>query len=187
MDYLNGVKRNISGVEITCDAHEGDAVTHIIEEADKSPESLVAMSSHGRSGITRLLMGSITDKVLHHTKNAMLIFREHRDGDPEPDTKLETIIVPLDGSPTAEQVLPHVAALALALNLKVTLPNVQRPGPEWPWVVIATRLSGVSNATSTMTLAAEPGIILWSTEAIPCLRSEFSCSVMYSDAWFPAA
>ena len=68
MDYLNGVKRNISGVEITCNAHEGDAVTHIIEEADKSPESWVAMSSHGRSGITRLLMGSITDKVLHHTK-----------------------------------------------------------------------------------------------------------------------
>jgi len=44
-------------------------------------------------------MGSVTDKVLHHIKNPMLIFREHRDGDPEPDTKLETIIVPLDGSP----------------------------------------------------------------------------------------
>ena len=60
---------------------------------------MVAMSSHGRSRITRLLMGSVTDKVLHHIKNPMLIFREHRDGDPEPDTKLETIIVPLDESP----------------------------------------------------------------------------------------
>jgi len=108
-------------VEITCHAHEGDIVAPIIEEAGKSPESLVAMSSHGRSGITRLLMGSVTDKVLHHIKNPMLIFREHRDGDPEPDTKLETIIVPLDGSPLAESVLPHVTALAKALDLKVTL------------------------------------------------------------------
>jgi len=96
-------------VEVTCDAHEGD----------KSLESLVAMSNHGRSGITRLLMGSVTDKVLHHIKNPMLIFREHRDGDP--DTKLETIIVLLDGSPLAESVLPHVTALAKALDLKVTL------------------------------------------------------------------
>ena len=100
---------NISGVEVTCDAHEGD----------KSPESLVAMSNHGRSGITRLLMGSVTDKVLHHIKNPMLIFREHRDGDP--DTKLETIIVLLDGSPLTESVLPLVTALAKALDLKVTL------------------------------------------------------------------
>ena len=100
---------NISGVEVTCDAHEGD----------KSPESLVAMSNHGRSGITRLLMGSVTDKVLHHIKNPMLIFREHRDGDP--DTKLETIIVLLDGSPLTESVLPHVTALAKALDLKVAL------------------------------------------------------------------
>ena len=82
---------------------------------------MVAMSSHGRSRITRLLMGSVTDKVLHHIKNPMLIFREHRDGDLEPDTKLETIIVPLDGSPLAESVLPHVTALAKALDLKVTL------------------------------------------------------------------
>ena len=96
-------------MEVTCDAHEGD----------KSPESLVAMSNHGRSGITRLLMGSVTDKVLHHIKNPMLIFGEHRDGDP--DTKLETIIVLLDGSPLAESVLPHVTALAKALDLKVTL------------------------------------------------------------------
>lgn len=121
IDYLNSVKRNMAGVEITCDAHEGDVVSHIIEEADRSPSSLVAMSTHGRSGVTRWLMGSVTDNVLHHTKNPMLIYRTHQEGDPEPDTNLETIIVPLDGSPLAEQVLPHVTALARAMNLKVTL------------------------------------------------------------------
>lgn len=158
MDYLNGVKRNISGVEITCDAHEGDVVTHIIEEADKSPDSLVAMSSHGRSGITRLLMGSVTDKVLHHTKNPMLIFREHREGDTEPDTKLETIIVPLDGSPTAEQVLPHVAALAIALNLKVTLLRAAATAEHFRSVTGVHQIDGISGLHyqnfETMTQAA---------------------------------
>ena len=181
MDYLNGVKRNISGVEITCDAHEGDAVTHIIEEADKSPESLVAMSSHGRSGITRLLMGSITDKALHHTKNAMLIFREHRDGDPEPDTKLETIIVPLDGSPTAEQVLPHVAALALALNLKVTLLRAAATAEHFSGVTGVHQINGISGLHfqnfETMTQAAGNQASEYITEQENSLRRQGIASV----------
>jgi nucleotide-binding universal stress UspA family protein len=87
IDYLNSVKRNMSGKEITTDAYEGNAVSSIIEEADKSPGSLVAMSTHGRSGVTRLLMGSATDNVLHHTKNPMLIVRGHRDGEPTLESK----------------------------------------------------------------------------------------------------
>ena len=51
----------------------------------------------------------------------MLIVRGHGKGDPEPDIELETIIVPVDGSRLGEQVLPHVAALANALDLKVPL------------------------------------------------------------------
>jgi len=50
------------------------------------------------------LMGSVTDNVLHHTKNSMLIVRGHGKGDPEPDIELETIIVPVDGSRMGEQV-----------------------------------------------------------------------------------
>jgi nucleotide-binding universal stress UspA family protein len=144
MDYLNSVKRNMAGVEITCDAHEGDVVTHIIEEAQKSPNSLVAMSTHGRSGISRWLMGSVTDNVLHHTKNPMLIFRTHQEGEPESDTNLETIIVPLDGSPLAEEILPHVAALAMALNLKVTLVRAAATAEQFHAVTGIQRIDGVT-------------------------------------------
>jgi nucleotide-binding universal stress UspA family protein len=121
MDYLNSVKRRTSGSDVTCETFEGNVISHIIEEAEKSPAALIAMSTHGRSGMTRWSMGSVTDNVLHHTKNSMLIVRGHGKGDPEPDIELETIIVPVDGSRLGEQVLPHVAALANALDLKVTL------------------------------------------------------------------
>jgi nucleotide-binding universal stress UspA family protein len=142
MDYLNSVKRNISGVEVTCEAHEGNAVDLIVAEAEKSSDSLVAMSSHGRSGVTRMLMGSVTDNVLHHTKNPMLIYRSHQEGEAEPDTNLETIIVPLDGSSLAESVLPHVVALANALNLKVTL--VRAAAEQFSSVIGFQHMDGVS-------------------------------------------
>ena len=158
IDYLNSVKRNMPGKEITTDAFEGNAVSGIIEEADKSPGALVAMATHGRSGVTRLLMGSATDNVLHHTKNPMLIVRGHRDGEPALDTNLETIIVPLDGSPLAEQVLPHVAALANALNLKVTLVRAAATTEHFRAVTGFQRIDGVTGLHyqnfETMTQAA---------------------------------
>ena len=50
------------------------------------------------------MMGSMTDNVLHRTKNSMLIVRGQGKADPEPDIELETIIVPVDGSRLGEQV-----------------------------------------------------------------------------------
>ena len=50
------------------------------------------------------MMGSVTDNVLHHTKNSMLIVRGQGKADPEPDIELETIIVPVNGSRMGEQV-----------------------------------------------------------------------------------
>jgi nucleotide-binding universal stress UspA family protein len=145
IDYLNSVRLRIDepGVEITCDAHEGNAVSRIIDEAAKSPNSLIAMSTRGRSGTTRLLMGSVTDKVLHSTKNPMLIVRGRQEGDPEPDTNLETIIVPVDGSSLAERVIPHVTALAKGLDLKVTFIRVAATAEELSAVTGYERLEGV--------------------------------------------
>ncbi|MDA0263267.1 MAG: universal stress protein [Chloroflexi bacterium] len=144
LDYLNGVKRNTPGMEITCEAYEGDAVTHIVEEANKTPNALIAMSTHGRSGITRWLLGSVTDKVLHSAKNPMLIVRGRHAGDPEPDEELKTIIVPVDGSSLAEQVLPHVAALANGLNLKVILLRAAATPEEFSTQTGYQRLDGVA-------------------------------------------
>lgn len=104
MDYLNSVKRRTLGSDVTCETFKRNVISHIIEEAEKSPAALIAMSTHGRSGGTRWLMGSVTDNVLHHTKNSMLIVRSHGKDNPESDIKLGTIIVPVDGSGSGEQV-----------------------------------------------------------------------------------
>jgi len=144
MDYLNSVKRRTPGADITCESYEGNVASMIIEEADKTPDSLVAMTTHGRSGVTRWLLGSITDNVLHHTKNPMLVVRGDHVGDAELNTNLDTIIVPVDGSPLAEGVLPHVAVLANALNLKVTLLRAAATADEFSAVTGYRRLDGVS-------------------------------------------
>ncbi len=144
--YLKNVleKTDWSRSQVTHRVYEGEALHHIIEEADKSPVTLVATCTHGRSGVAGWLMGSVTNKVLHSTKNPMLIIRSHIGGNPEGSAKLETIIVPVDGSSLAEQVIPHVAALANSLDLGVTLLRVANTAEEFSAFAGYQRLDGVS-------------------------------------------
>jgi nucleotide-binding universal stress UspA family protein len=69
-------------------------------------------------------MGSVTDKVLHAATNPLLIIRPREGAVVVREPQVENIIAPLDGSPIAEQALPHVVALAKALRAKVTLVRV---------------------------------------------------------------
>jgi len=127
--YLEGVAASLrkEGVTVSSTVREGDAASCIVTEAGKNPDTLVAMSTHGRSGITRWVLGSVMDKVLQATTSPLLIVRSHHQEDSAPDVKLETVILPLDGSALAEQALPHAVALARALGLKVTLVRVIPP------------------------------------------------------------
>jgi nucleotide-binding universal stress UspA family protein len=54
---------------------EGESADQIIELARKSPGSLIAMSTHGRSGIERLVLGSVTSRVVRHSGEPVLVVR----------------------------------------------------------------------------------------------------------------
>ena len=70
------------------------------------------MATHGRSGLARLLLGSIADKVLRGSANPLLLVRATREAKSAGEAALKTIIVPMDGSKLAEGVLPMAVAVA---------------------------------------------------------------------------
>ncbi len=121
-EYLDTVATSLKedGLDVASLVKEGDPASCIADEGNKESGTLVTMSTHGYSGITRWVMGSITDKVLHATTNPLLIVRAQDQAATPPKVRLESIIVPLDESTLAEQALPHVVYLAKALRLKVT-------------------------------------------------------------------
>jgi nucleotide-binding universal stress UspA family protein len=47
----------------------------IVAIAKKRKCDLIFMASHGRNGLSRLIMGSVTQKVLAHTKLAVMVYR----------------------------------------------------------------------------------------------------------------
>jgi nucleotide-binding universal stress UspA family protein len=64
-----------AGVEAETHVREGASHSVIIRLAGDMPADLIVMGSHGRSGIKRLLMGSVTEKVIGHAACPVLVVK----------------------------------------------------------------------------------------------------------------
>jgi nucleotide-binding universal stress UspA family protein len=77
-DYLRAATAKLSaaGIEaVSTVVMEGRGPEKIIELAQKTPGVMVAMSTHGRSGIGRWVLGSVTDRVVSHCGEPVLVIR----------------------------------------------------------------------------------------------------------------
>jgi nucleotide-binding universal stress UspA family protein len=119
-EYLNRVAETFPEDNVRCIVETGKAEDVIIEKAG-SDATLTAMATHGRSGINRLLMGSVAEKVLRSAINPLILIRASEEANSEALAVLKSVIVPLDGSELAETVLSPVVQLANALKLEVIL------------------------------------------------------------------
>jgi len=75
--YLDGIGKPLQekGLKISSAIDTGSAADQIIDYAQANAIDLIAMSTHGRSGIGRWVFGSVTDKVLHAGDTAVLVIR----------------------------------------------------------------------------------------------------------------
>lgn len=103
---------------------EGDAATQILAVAQETNADLIAMTTHGRSGVARVTMGSVAERVIQHAILPVLLVREQT---MMPHGKIERILVPLDGSAFAEQALGQAQTLAQSTGAELHLLEVVAP------------------------------------------------------------
>lgn len=98
------------------DIRDGEVAGEIVDAARQARAELIVMSSHGYSGFKRWLLGSVAEKVLYAAPCPVWIVRA-----PEPP---EHVLIALDGSRLAEEVLPPALAVARCFGAQVTLLRV---------------------------------------------------------------
>ena len=76
-----------AGLRAAADRREGDAATEILAWANATKADLIVMGTHGRTGLARLVIGSVARNVLQHASCSVLIVREN---DPHPHPSLGT-------------------------------------------------------------------------------------------------
>jgi len=127
--YLAEVANAFAGgpVGVTITVGSGDPAEVIVNEAAQEAGTLLAMTTTGRSGVGRMLIGSVAGKVLQMTTTPLLLIRASENGREKREALIDQVIVPLDGSELSERALDTGTAIAKVLGVPVVLVRVVAP------------------------------------------------------------
>lgn len=79
-DYLDGVKLRLQAQGNLCQTEfleSGHPAERILECAESRSADLIVLTSHGRSGLSRFLLGSIAERILRHAICPVLVVRRN--------------------------------------------------------------------------------------------------------------
>jgi len=72
--YVGGIAEKM-GVAVKTEVREGESYISVIKLAEEGGVDLIVLGSHGRTGLKRLLMGSVTEKVIGHACCPVLVVK----------------------------------------------------------------------------------------------------------------
>ncbi|MCO5189495.1 MAG: universal stress protein [Anaerolineae bacterium] len=123
--YLDNLVQGLQRAGINADfvIESGSIVEQIDAFAAESHADLILMSTHGRSGMERWLIGSVANKLTRQTSTPVLLVR--------PTvawrsrwSQFKRLLVALDGSQNAEYILPYAVSFALHFDSEIILLSV---------------------------------------------------------------
>lgn len=135
------------------------AATALITAAKDERDAVVCMTTHARRGLAQALFGSVAEEVVRRTEVPLLL------GGPAFDVQFadrldhyDELLVCLDGSRAAAEVLPRAAEFAASVGLRATVVGVLGAGePEPDWVGPACAVfTGAGVDAGSQVLAGEP-------------------------------
>jgi nucleotide-binding universal stress UspA family protein len=129
--YLNGVVQRLTAVApVTAEGVllDGEVARAIQDRAVQTGTDLVVMSTHGRGALSRFWLGSVADELVRRLSLPLLLVRPQEGPiDLTAECRIRHILLPLDGTPLAEQVLETARMLGGLCGARFTLLRVVQP------------------------------------------------------------
>lgn len=114
------------GAEVTRrEVESKDPAGAIVDVAKELSPDLIAMTTHGRSGVERWVRGSVAERVLRACPVPVLMINPHV----QSGVDLGDVLVPLDSSPTSARILEPLIPIGRALDSHLTLLYVDWDDP----------------------------------------------------------
>ncbi len=125
--YLNKVAAGLRTKGAVVDVHvlTGKPAQTLVDMAVRGGFNLIVMCTRGKTGLKRLLMGSVAEEVLRISPVPVLIVQPLTKLSGKPEFK--RIVVPLDGSHRSGSILPYAAALAKATGARILFMTIVEP------------------------------------------------------------
>jgi len=140
-EYLRGVAEQLraSGVNARTKILKGHPVDVIRQAVEVENATMIAMTTHGRTGLTRWTLGSVAEMVARNSQVPVLLLRSFTQEPSRTTTEAREeeapfgrILVPTDGSERALGVWSFVEEFALLFEAEVVLLRVEAPGNHSP-------------------------------------------------------
>jgi nucleotide-binding universal stress UspA family protein len=128
-EYVQGVTRRLDAEGKIVPMWKDPGRT-IVRELRQRPNALVAMTTHGHTGVLEAFLGSVAMGVVRHARRPVFIYRPRGgavEGEPVREAKITRVVAPLDGSATSGRMLPYASELAKSLKARLTLVQVISP------------------------------------------------------------
>jgi len=109
----------------------GSPAAVILDVAEREEVTLIAMATHGRTGLARWVFGSVSEKVLRASRVPLLLLRSFQEGGspaPSEPLALDRVLVPIANFHL--RILGYVREFAIHFGSKITLMHVIEPGEE---------------------------------------------------------
>jgi nucleotide-binding universal stress UspA family protein len=154
------VATETAGVQVTTIAREGSAVGEIVDMAASLPADLITMGTHGRSGFDRLMMGSVTERVLRRAPCPVLTVPRRATEVSRAPVVFTRIVCGVDFSPCSMKGLTYAVALAEEADAELVVVHVLEHHVLAPTPMPATALpsdASVKQARLEQLRAAIPG------------------------------
>jgi nucleotide-binding universal stress UspA family protein len=114
-NYLNSIAETRAGigVPIRTTVLEGDAASCVVETAVSEQADLIIMGTHGRSGVSRILLGSVTQKVWRQAPCPVMAVRDKK--------PIQHILMPIEQQTLANHSLDPAFVIGGSLSAQVHL------------------------------------------------------------------
>jgi nucleotide-binding universal stress UspA family protein len=124
--HLDGLARLIRDAGVRCDVAivHGDPALHILQAARDGGADLIVMATHGRKGVPRVVLGSVTEAVLHATPCPLLTIPPRAPG---VGGGFSRILCAVDFAPSSAATFAHALAMVQDSFGELTVLNVIDP------------------------------------------------------------
>ena len=120
------------GAQVRTHLEYGRPTDAILRAAESLQASLIAMSTHGRSGFVRWMLGSVTEDVLRHSRIPVFVANSIPPLTAVAANETRTILVPFDGSEESLCVAPLAVEVARLFEASVAVLRVEEGGANGP-------------------------------------------------------
>lgn len=125
---LTAVRAAAGGIPITAVNEDGEVAPTIAQHAQSEGTDLIVMMTHARGPMGRFWLGSVTDELMRSAPAPVLLVHPHdRETNLKADIAFRHVLIPLDGTPLAEQILAPAGNLANISGAEITLLRVVKP------------------------------------------------------------